>query len=262
MSAFTGVAQYNPKNQNLLLSYRPESVGPYRQGNFVDLLHKHSSLVDEEIPISERHRFRRIPEDILDLDPRELNVRELFDTARPNGKPSFRKGEEVEVQWKFRQNGEWAWWRGIVEYCRGGGYGAPTVEGLVESDDSSGDDEEEAFDDELNPRGIKVVFPHYPPGSIWDSVVANSFGLPGLNPPNSGSLGLVGGVRRVRCVVHQALWKRNFVMVRFEGAVDVDAAAAEQQDNDDAESWVTDSDAGQGMANAEGSVAIEGNGQV
>ena len=124
-------------------------------------MNKHASLIDEQIPLTDRHRFRRIPEELLDWDPRELNTRELFDTALRNGKPSFKKGEEVEVQWKFRQNGEWAWWRGYIEYVKGGGYGAPPVEGLIDADDTS-DDDDEPFDEELNPRGIKVVFPHYP----------------------------------------------------------------------------------------------------
>ncbi|KAJ3299974.1 hypothetical protein HK104_005467 [Borealophlyctis nickersoniae] len=201
MSAFTAVAQYDPPSRQFLLAYRPEATGRYRLGKYVDLRGEYSDLVDERLPVSQRHRFRRIPEDLLDWDTRELYARELFGTALENGRPSFLPGEEVEVQWKFRLSGEWAWWRGIVGSVRGGGWAGDN------DDDDGGDDQV--------PFGILVVFPHYPPGSIWDSVVASCNGLMELNPPGSGSLGYVGGVKRVKCLAHRALWKRNYEVVTF-----------------------------------------------
>ncbi|KAJ3306641.1 hypothetical protein HDU76_004795 [Blyttiomyces sp. JEL0837] len=57
---------------------------------------------------------------------------------------------------------------------------------------------------------IKVLFPHYPPDSAWHSVWCSVVGHPERNPPLTGALGWVGGIRRVRCEVHRRLWKLNF----------------------------------------------------
>jgi hypothetical protein len=58
-----------------------------------------------------------------------------------------------------------------------------------------------------------VIFPQYPMHSDWYSVVVSTWGMYMPNPPETGELGQVGGIRKVKCLAHAAMWKRNFQFV-------------------------------------------------
>ncbi|TPX66505.1 hypothetical protein SpCBS45565_g04419 [Spizellomyces sp. 'palustris'] len=186
MSAFVGIVTYDKRSQEFCISYNPLIISQWRRGRKIRLLDRPMEeteefshlpeFVDERIPISERHRFRRIPEDLLEWDSRELNFREFFTTLRPDGRPGFEVGDEVEIQWRFGTREQWAWWRGYVSRISASG------------DGEDGMEEEE---------GITVAFPHYPTHSPWYSVVVGVHGSQEPNPRDTGDLGYVGGIRKV-----------------------------------------------------------------
>ncbi|KAJ3106461.1 hypothetical protein HDU97_006247 [Phlyctochytrium planicorne] len=205
-----------------------------------------SKLVDEQLcPIADRLRFRRVPENLIDLDPRELYAHDLFmlPLDRRNKAPILRLGEEIEVQWRSRQSEGYAWWRGIVggiglidftdgallvpdwelgqaheiaEKARQGSSWCiwdPAGRPLSEQVDSAFM-ESDGSDVSRHPAGrVSVLFPHYPASSRWHSVFSSTLGIPEQNPPLSGHLGWVGGIRKVSCTTHHELWKRNFQRV-------------------------------------------------
>jgi hypothetical protein len=113
LSAYTAVATFDHASEVFHLSYHPKLISLYRRGSPI-ILHpnsEHSSFIEESISLSERHRLRRIPDDLLDFDPREFYSRELFLTEHNPGNPSFKEGDEVEVQWRMTSSQCWAWWR-------------------------------------------------------------------------------------------------------------------------------------------------------
>ena len=190
MSAFNALATFDKKKRAFHLCYHPSILARYRRGEHILLNDKSDNhfvnIIDETISISERYRFRRLPEELISFDARELYARQLFDLETEDGKLDFAPGDEVEIQWRFNSRHAWAWWRGIVSDLR--------------TDDEDGE-------------GILVVFPHYPPSCPWYAVVVSTLGIALPNPPQNGQLGFVGGIRKVGCLSHIALWKRNFEMV-------------------------------------------------
>ncbi|KAJ3216614.1 hypothetical protein HDU67_009221 [Dinochytrium kinnereticum] len=283
MSAFLALATYDPKSETFCLSYGAPVIARARRGEKLLLRppkipinvnagegnderpggaestatspsdHPTARLVDEQLsPVTERLRFRRVPEELIDIDPRELYARELFllPLDRRNRAPLFRLGEEVEVQWRSRVSEGYAWWRGIVggiglldftdgmllvpswELTNAREVAAKAAKGTdwsleIEPDpristdegsfeDAEGDSDVEMADVSRHPSGrVSVLFPHYPTSSRWHVVFSSTLGVPEQNPPLSGHLGWVGGVRRVTCSVHRELWKRNFVQVTW-----------------------------------------------
>ena len=140
MSAFLALATYNKRTKSFLLTYKPDPLLRYRGGQKVIVIERPpplnasspvnnplEPLAEESIPISQRHRFRRVPEELLDLDPREYYSRELFMYPPPQsvsetysnqhtlGQQSgwlpgnLRMGDEVEIQWRMRSSYGYGW---------------------------------------------------------------------------------------------------------------------------------------------------------
>jgi hypothetical protein len=109
------LATFDCKKLVFHVSYQLPALSEYRQGRTI-LLHPDSpqtrSFIDETISYSEaRKRLRRIPNDLLDLDPRELFAKELFLNETEPGHPNLKRGDEVEVQWRMTQTDGFGWWR-------------------------------------------------------------------------------------------------------------------------------------------------------
>ncbi|KAI9206675.1 uncharacterized protein BJ171DRAFT_17105 [Polychytrium aggregatum] len=233
MSAFLAVATYHWPSNSFCLCYAPSTISALRRGEKILLRPRPKDWVpsgpstraptggdsrhtDEMIPVTERTRFRRVTEDLIEMDAREIYVRELFlrpvervfDTAIP----IFRNGEEVEIQWRYGNQMPWAWWRGVVS-------------GLA----ATAEDEAPAY--------ILVVFPHYSDSSVWHKVFISLDGVPEMNPPHSGEFGVVGGIKAVTCATHRALWRIHFSSV---SVAETEEGMDEAASTDNAEEWTSD----------------------
>ena len=81
----------------------------------VNLL-KREEWVSEIVPIGDRKRLRRIPYNLLLLDPRQTNYNWLFDVSLVilslilkdgTGRPDIEIGTEVEIQWRSHYRAPW-----------------------------------------------------------------------------------------------------------------------------------------------------------
>jgi hypothetical protein len=202
MSAFFALATFNHKNNTFALCYHEGVIARYRRGQSINLKAASQGMagnnphwVDEEISLDARVRFRRIPASLLEMDPRELYTRDLFNFPVTNdGRPLLLPMEEVEVQWRTEPTHGFAWWRGFVLSC----FLEP---GIIAETESVVTIPNEPFDD-TSEEGILVLFPHYPENSPWRVVVVSIFGI-----ENAGTVGLVGGIRKVGCASHRMAWK-------------------------------------------------------
>ncbi|TPX30266.1 hypothetical protein SmJEL517_g06135 [Synchytrium microbalum] len=223
MSAFIGLATYNKPSKSFLITYKPEPLLRARSGQRVIVQHPPTPdvemganplepIAEESIPLTQRHRFRRVPEELLDLDPREYYARDLFSTPPPLYWSSDREeqawmpgnlkpGDEVEIQWRMRPSYGYGWWRGFVSGWHRQG-----------PEDAN--------------AGIVVMFPHYPPRSHWRSVIVDVQGIPRPNfqPQIGREFGAVGGVRKVQCIKHTGLWRAVFRRVSWYDERNVEPA--------------------------------------
>jgi hypothetical protein len=199
MSVFFALATYQRKTNKFALCYHEGVIARYRRGQVIRLSFEtwgsNPNWVDEEISVQDRVRFRRIPASLLEMDPRELYTRDLFNfPVTRDGRPLLRQGDMVEVQWRTQPTHGYAWWRGCVQAC----YLAP---GMIADTESTITLPNEPFDD-VTDEGILVTFPHYPENSPWRAVVVSLFGI-----ENAGIVGLVGGIRKSGCASHDMAWR-------------------------------------------------------
>ena len=203
LSAYTAVATFNLATQSFLVSYRNSHIGMYRRGVMIRLKAREMNVdrgdfCDEEISIHDKGRLRRIPAPLLPFDPRENYSRELFTyPVSEDGRPLFYYGEEVEIQWKHMQNAAFAWWRAIVVQC----YLHPRF--AIPTESTTTLINEQLF--EGSDQGILVLFPQYPPGSVWRYVVVSLFGNEMEN-----ARGFAGGIRKLTCKAHAKLWAYRY----------------------------------------------------
>ncbi|KAI9094007.1 hypothetical protein DFS34DRAFT_629519 [Phlyctochytrium arcticum] len=247
MSAFLGLATYDKSAKCLNVGFGTRLIARWRRGQNVVLTAGPSSStssvslspngsqkddpylnrpaihvpahIEERYPLpSSLVRLRRPHEDLLTHDPREPIFTHLFHPSNvdSHGQPRFAVGEEVEIQWRITGGGQWAWWRGYVMkvICR------PDEDMRPFEDDLGADEFNQGPNAEV--EGITVCFPQYPPTSPWHTVTVGYNGTPSPNPITRtlvhmsqqvimpGQLGLVGGIRKVICPVHRALWRRGF----------------------------------------------------
>ncbi|KAI8906350.1 hypothetical protein EDD86DRAFT_59788 [Gorgonomyces haynaldii] len=113
MSAFNALVNVDFKNRRYVVCYDARVISIYRQKRPINLL-ENPDLIAESFPLIERTMFRRIPLDLLDWDPRELNYRWLFNQPTQNGRPLIEQWQEVEIQWRMVPSNPWSWWRGHV----------------------------------------------------------------------------------------------------------------------------------------------------
>ncbi|KAL2914854.1 hypothetical protein HK105_205596 [Polyrhizophydium stewartii] len=285
MSAFMALATFDPLTCSLCLSFNCSLMARYRRGEMV-LLHTKEfatklrvrrgmtpadaeayldadnaaphRLIEEVVPVADRLRLRRIPRQLLGRDSREIYASELL--AMPqlaDGRPAFRMGEEVEIQWGDPISG-FGWWRGFVTAMFRRQFPQPVVRSLEPSAVGNGiagglprwheacvwpfgesDIPNEPFRGTI--EGICVSFPQYPANSPWRSVVVSTNGVMMENPPETGGAGLVGGIRRVTCETHSRIWAALFPKHGHIHEIAAQAAA-QAPDEDIAESDGEDDD--------------------
>jgi hypothetical protein len=90
-----------------------------------------------------------------------------------DGRPAYRRGDDVEIQWRSQSSTEFAWWKGIVIQ------NFMSLEFLYPTN-SSIELPNLAFSDHVE-QGILIHFPQYPLDSPWSTVVISNFGNELLN---------------------------------------------------------------------------------
>jgi hypothetical protein len=203
-SAFTALVQYNFKTLAFDICYNRDLIILYQNNKKISI----TQNIDETVRTSDRHHFRRIPFNILNLDPRCQDFSLLYTTPLANdGRLLLKPGQEIEVQWRQDYTCAWSWWRGHVTrmhvkraYPEYSSQGPPPLMG----------NEAIHGDQDL----IEVVHYNYPPASGWRKTFIS---LDGAVVRLGSNLGEIGGIRNVECIVHQLLWKMNFKFVYWRG---------------------------------------------
>jgi hypothetical protein len=97
LSAFVALTAFDSAIEKLVVTYDEKLISRYRRGEMIRL--SHDQMVDFELfGLHERHRIRRVLEDVLDWAPQELYTRELFYLKDPMiDIHSYPSGCEVEA---------------------------------------------------------------------------------------------------------------------------------------------------------------------